>query len=64
MGLAFLAIYCYEFIIENKEKITDTILAIAAFIWVIFISWLCFHGCEGCDNRHNNPEHIHFERHF
>jgi len=53
-------------IIPNWEKIKDVTLGVLGYIGMIigfvFMVWLFFHDCSGCDNRHNDIDHIHYER--
>lgn len=52
-------------IMPNWEKIKEVTLGILGYIGVllgfIFMVWLCFHDCSGCES-HHDIDHVHYER--
>ena len=52
-------------IIPNWEKIKDVTLGVLGYIGMIigfvFMVWLFFHDCSGCES-HHDIDHVHYER--
>ncbi len=45
-----------------KEAVTNIFLGVFGILGIIFFVWLFFHDCKGCDNRHHDIDHVHYER--